>query len=68
MTISINITDGDPNSLSRAYGDSMADALRKAKAEAAGMLNQQRPTLYLRDCLGGLRYEARLRDGKITYK
>ena len=44
----------------------MATAMRDDIADAMYRVNEQRPTIYLRDCLGGLRAEVRLREGVIT--
>jgi len=68
MTVSISIMDGDRKALSTAYARNMTTALRDAIADAHYMVSPQRPEVYLRDCLGGLRAEVRYRDSKITVK
>jgi len=66
--ISIQITDADRNVIRREYGETIQEACFRARKTAAGIVNAQRPTLYLRDCLGGLRSEIRWRDGKVYEK
>ena len=68
MTVSIHITRADSNRyLLSVHGDTMPDALATACTDAKH-LAKQHGDLYLRDCLGGLRAEVRLRDGKATIK
>ena len=68
MTVSIRITRADNNRLLKSfYSDSMTLALLVAFREGR-KLAKQHGDLYLRDCLGGLRAEVRIRDGEITIK
>jgi len=68
MTVSVSITTPDRVTLQRATARFMPTALKDAIADAKYLVSAQRPDLYLRDALGGLRAEVRWRDGVITVK
>ena len=63
--ISVKIYKASDNSfLDSAYGDSMRDAMRLAISRGKQLRPQLQTNLYLRDCLGGLRAEIIMREGK----
>ena len=68
MTVSIRIETPTGVYLQSAYARQMPTALRDAIADAHNLVSAQRPDVYLRDCLGGLRAEVRWRDGKVVVR
>ena len=68
-TVSIRVCDEDRKTISTAYARNMQTALADAIGDAHYLLSEQRPRLYLRDCLGGLRAEViRQADGTAITK
>jgi hypothetical protein len=69
MTVSISLYNASDNKfIMSAYARTMPVALNDAINDAKQRVNAQRPTIYLRDCLGGLRAEVRFRDNTTTVK